>query len=181
MDNIDKKFLLDKGNKQFKKCVFCEDNILEYEHGYVVEKAFKYNQKTEDFDIIFEYALCLECIQRLSSEMSKESTSKIEKYFKANAKPLSLSELIDLKTRTETCMITKEKLNKSKEYQIAAFFQKDLMMISERFPFAISSVAIEEIQNLISKKTRDFSDKFKDLIIPPQERDKIPKDRILIF
>ncbi|NPA44134.1 MAG: hypothetical protein GXO49_01230 [Chlorobi bacterium] len=181
MDDIDKKFLLNKDNNQFKKCVFCEDNILEYEHGYVVEKAYKYNNKSNDFEIIFEYALCLECVQHLSSEMSEESTNNIEKYFEANVKPLSASQLIDLKARTETCMITGESLSKSKEYQIAAVYQKESMIINERFPFAISGIIIEEIQELISEKTRNFTDKFKDLIIPPQERDKIPKDRILIF
>ena len=55
------------------------------------------------------------------------------------------------------------------------------MIVSNDFPFAIGFGAIEEIQELISEKTRGFSDKFKDIVLPPHVKDNFPKDRVLIF
>lgn len=176
-------FLSDKTGKFPEKCVFCDDNILEYEQGYVIEKAFKFNDKTKTFKTIFEYALCAECIQRLSSEMSKESSEKVQNYlssFKSN-----LNQNVDnekgVEERLNTCMVKNNSIKNSKEYQIAGYFLKNEMLVSDVFPYAIGDEAIEEIQNLISEKTRDFSDKFKDLILPPDVREKFPKDRIVIF
>ncbi len=176
-------FLSDKTGKFPEKCVFCDDNILEYEQGYVIEKAFKYNEKTKTFKTIFEYALCAECIQRLSSEMSKESSEKVQNYlssFRANLNQITDNEN-DVEGRLNTCMVKNSPVINSKEYQIAGYFLKNEMLVSDVFPYAIGDEAIEEIQNLISEKTRDFSDKFKDLILPPDVREKFPKDRIVIF
>ena len=180
MIDINKIFYSNKSKSLHKKCVFCEENILEYEHGYVIEKAFKYNGSIKSFELIFEYALCSECIQRLSSEMSKKSKLKVEQYFIENIK-LSKLKFSNANEKIEHCMITGDNVQNSKEYQIAGFFIKNKMVVSENFPYAISSVVIEEIQELISEKTRKFSDTFKDLILPPDVREKFPKDRIVIF
>ena len=47
-------------------------------------------------------------------------------------------------------------VNDMKEYQIAGQFYKSTMIVFDAFPFAIGDLAIEEIQELLSKKTRDF-------------------------
>ena len=41
--------------------------------------------------------------------------------------------------------------------------------------------AINEMQDLISKKTKDFLDGFKDKIIPPEIRDKVPDDFLILM
>ncbi|MCF6365158.1 MAG: hypothetical protein L3J35_03055 [Bacteroidales bacterium] len=176
-------FFSDKTGNLFEKCVFCEGNILKYENGYVIEKAFKYNEKTKSFKMIFEYALCSECIKKLSSEMSKESTEKIQNYlssFRSNLNVVFDNEAV-IEERLKTCMVKNKNVQTSEEYQIAGFFLKDKMLVSDMFPYAVGDEAIEEIQNLISEKTRDFSNKFKDLILPPDVREKFPKDRVVIF
>lgn len=176
-------FYSEKNNKLFNKCILCEDNILEYEHGYAVEKAFKYNSETKRHETIFEYAICTECIQRSSSEMSEKSVSNIQKYlnkFRENQKQYT-DNVADIEERTKICMVTNKDVYKSEEFQIAGFFIKKEMIVSDIFPYAIGEEAIEEIQNLISEKTRNFSDNFKNLILPPDIRKKLPKDRIVIF
>jgi hypothetical protein len=112
--------------------------------------------------------------------MSKESQNKIEKYFEANLNNNGFNK-IDVGKRTNVCMITGDNLLHTKEYQIAALFFDNEMIVSERFPFAIGDIALEEIQQFISKKTRDFTNKFKEIVIPPEVRDNIPKDRIIFF
>jgi hypothetical protein len=70
---------------------------------------------------------------------------------------------------------------KTEEYQIAGQFWQNSMIVFDSFPFALGETAVNEIQELLSDKTRGFSDKFKDLILPPDVRDKIPDDRLVFF
>ena len=75
-------------------------------------------------------------------------------------------------------MIENTNVNEMNEYQIAGQFYKKKMIVFDAFPFAVGETAINEIQEMLSEKTRDFSDKFKDLILPPDVREKIPNKRI---
>ena len=164
-------------------CIMCDDKLLKYEHGYLIEKAFKKNIKTNEFEMIFEYAICTECQQSMSKEMSEKSMKNIQSYFnkhKVNISKLSNSQN-DIDKRLSTCMIKENGVVGMEEYQIAGQFYKESMIVFDAFPFAIGDMAIEEIQDLLSKKTRDFSDKFKDLILPPGVRDKIPDNRPVFF
>ena len=181
--NIPKIFYSEETGDLHKTCILCDDLILQYENGYIIEKAFKRNVKTGKFDLVFEYALCTECQQSLSKEMSEKSMRNIQKYFqlyKSNISGLSSSEF-DISKRLSNCMIKDTKVNEMNEYQIAGQFYKNSMIVFDAFPFAVGEIAINEIQEMISEKTRDFSDKFKDLILPPEVRDKIPEDRIVFF
>ncbi len=181
--DIPKIFYTGKTGEMHKTCIMCDDLILEYEHGYIIEKAFKRNEKTNQFDVIFEYALCTECQQSLSKEMSEKSMRNIQKYFqhyKSNISALSSSEN-DINKRLSNCMIENTNVNEMNEYQIAGQFYKKKMIVFDAFPFAVGETAINEIQEMLSEKTRDFSDKFKDLILPPDVREKIPDKRIVFF
>lgn len=176
-------FFNNKTGKFHESCILCDDHLLSYKHGYVIEKAFKRNSQTKKFELVFEYALCTECQQSLSKEMSVKSMQNIQKFFqhhKGSIHSLSNSDS-DVQTRLNTCMITGEDLSKTEEYQIAGQFWQNSMIVFDSFPFALGETAVNEIQELLSDKTRGFSDKFKDLILPPDVRDKIPDDRLVFF
>jgi len=176
-------FFNENSGKMHDTCLLCDDNLLKYKHGYVIEKAFKKNNLTDEFEVIFEYALCTECQQSLSKEMSKKSMENIQKFFhdhKKNISALTNSE-VDINTRLNKCMITNDDIADTNEYQIAGQFYKQTMIVFDSFPFALGETAVNEIQELLSEKTRGFSDKFKDLILPPDVRDKIPDDRLVFF
>lgn len=180
---IPKIFYSEETEGLHKTCIMCDDLILKYEHGYIIEKAFKRNEKSNKFDVIFEYALCTECQQSLSKEMSHKSMRNIQQYFlkyKSNISGLNSSES-DISKRLSNCMITNIDVNKMDEYQIAGQFYKNSMIVFDAFPFAVGEIAINEIQEMLSEKTRGFSDKFKDLILPSNVRDKIPDDRLVFF
>jgi hypothetical protein len=187
MDNfisdIPEIFRSNKNGELLASCIMCDDDLLNYEHGYVIEKAFNKKPGTDDFELIFEYAICTECQQSLSKEMSEKSMKNIRRFFnvhKTNISGLSNTDS-DISKRLRTCMISDNEVADMKEYQIAGQFYKDHMIVFDAFPFAIGDHAIDEIQELLSKKTKDFSDKFKDLILPPDVRDKIPDDRLVFF
>ena len=180
---IPKIFYSEETGGLHKTCIMCDDLILKYEHGYIIEKAFKRNEKSNKFDVIFEYALCTECQQSLSKEMSHKSMRNIQQYFlkyKSNISGLNSSES-DISKRLSNCMITNIDVNEMDEYQIAGQFYKNSMIVFDAFPFAVGEIAVNEIQEMLSEKTRGFSDKFKDLILPPDVRDKIPDDRLVFF
>lgn len=183
ISDIPKVFHNEKTGQLMTTCIMCDDNILEYEHGYLIEKAFKKNIKNDEFEMIFEYAICTECQQSMSKEMSEKSMKNIQSYFNKNK--IHISKLSnsqsDIQKRLNTCMINESDVNDMKEYQIAGQFYKKSMIVFDAFPFAIGEIAIEDIQELLSEKTRDFSDKFKDLILPPGVRDKIPDNRPVFF
>lgn len=180
---IPKIFYSDKTGELHNTCILCDDMILKYDQGYVIEKAFIRNTESNSFDVVFEYALCTECQQSLSKEMSEKSMKNIQKYFgqyKRNMSGTDSAEF-DINKRLSNCMITDQDVNNMNEYQIAGQFYKDSMIVFEAFPFAVGETAINEIQDMISEKTRGFSDKFKDLILPPDVKDKIPDDRLVFF
>jgi hypothetical protein len=181
--NIPEIFHHSESGKQHDRCVMCEDDLLTYEFGYVIEKAFQKNKTTGYFETIFEYALCKECQKKIAGEMSQESMLNIQRYFIENAlQNDTFSKLFkDVESRLKNCMVKGDSILDGEEYQIAGQFKKDQMILNDTFPFAIGETAILEIQDLLSTKTKGFMNKFKDLILPPEVRDKIPDNRFIFL
>ena len=72
------------GGEPFRVCLECEVNLVASGDPYVIEKAFRVYPGFGTTDTIFEYALCLPCMERLYESYSKESRRAIEQYFYAN-------------------------------------------------------------------------------------------------
>ncbi len=180
--HIPEQFYRSDSGKKHDHCVLCEDQLFNYEQGYVIEKAFQKNPQTGFFETVFEYAVCRECQQKLSGEMSQESVLNIQRYFIENALQTdTFSDIFsDTESRFKYCMVKGMHISTMNEYQIGGLFKKELMVVNETFPYVIGEVAINEIQNLLSEKTKGFINKFKDLVIPPDVRKKIP-DKPFIF
>jgi hypothetical protein len=160
--------------KKHNKCVMCEDDLLGYEFGYVIEKAFQRNKETGYFETLFEYAICKECQQKISGELSQESILNMQRYF--------ISELFpDVESRLRNCMVKGDPISTMKEYQVGGQFKKDQMILSDTFPYAIGETAIHEIQELLSEKTKGFMKKFKELILPPEVWDHVPDNRFIFL
>jgi hypothetical protein len=180
---IPKIFHLEETDKIHDKCILCEDNLLKYEYGYLVEKAFKRNKETGNFETVFEYAICTECQKKIAEEISQESLLNIQRYLMNHISKNyhSASFISDYKNRLKTCMVTAENISEMNEYQIGGQFLKELMIVNESFPFTIGEKSIYEIQELLSEKTKGFMNKFKDLILPPHVKNNIPDNRFIFF
>jgi len=150
------------------KCQMCEKNLYHGNEPYIIEKAFR---KTE---VIFEYAMCMKCADKMRKEMSTESMQAVEKYMMQNARFMErANELRDLEYDTDKwlqkCLVKNEHRDSQEEYQIYGMFWGD-KMIQNQFPYMMSGTALEELQSVISAKTKDEIDRFKNEFfnIPPE-------------
>jgi hypothetical protein len=157
----------------FDRCLMCERDLLIDGTQYLIEKAFK--QK----EVIFEFAMCLDCHDKFSDELSKKTTKRLAQFF---------SQKVDLVTRREellqesaddvnpwldTCLLTGKKMSEVNEYQIYGHCDGPDLLFSY-FPYMICGEGIDQIIELLSKKTidvlGDFTDKY--LGCPPEFQDK---------
>ncbi len=184
--SLPEEFLSSKTSKPIGHCMICGKNLLTDNSPYLIEKAFQKNISSQKFEVIFEYALCSVCQHNAASELSVESMKRIKMYydlyvdFDKRQERLANRENHKLSDFISDCIITKKPILEYNSYRIGGMcFQNRLLL--GNFPFAIGEKAIDEIQELISKKTRDFLDGFKEKVIPPEVRDKVPDDFLILI
>lgn len=138
----------------FTRCIVCECDLLDENCRYFVERCFHGQEP------IFELAMCEPCRENFSKELSKDSLQRINAH---------IEERVDLEQRYEDtlefpsanispwiqqCLLSKTQRFDCKQYQIIAMCQGSQMRL-DIFPIMISNLAAEELQKLMSKKTRD--------------------------
>ena len=168
-NNIPKEFYSDISDKPIENCTICGCSLLENDTQYVIEKAFK------DGLVEIEYAICMDCLENMKGNMSEESMKNIENYLMENMSNMEekLEDYYfngrDSNVFLEKCAIKGTPKEELSEYQIAGLF-KGKMLDPQVFPYLISMEAAEEINNLLSKKTKDELDGFIDDLIglPPE-------------
>jgi hypothetical protein len=184
--DIPELFYSSQEKRPIKCCAICGKILISANEPYIIEKAFKRNALTKKDELIFEYAMCYTCQQNASKELSEESLKNIKMYFDLyvdfNKRQEKLGKPDNFKFADciKNCIITNKPLGHYSEYQIGAYFYRDRLLL-ENLPFAIGQQAIEELQELLSNKTRDFLDGFKDKIFPVDIRDKIPDDFFILI
>ena len=177
---IPKVFYNSETKKPFNECALCGKDLLHTDEFYFVEKAYEKKLTGNKHELIFEYAMCSECQVGMSEELSKESMQNIAMYFRLYTEDHKIPETDEeIKQNYTNCLVRNKNVKEFREYQRAGIFMNDKMLILNHFPFAFGSYAIDEIQELISEKTRNFLNGLKDKIIPPEVRDKVPDDRLI--
>ncbi len=182
---VPKVFFSEKTNRPFNTCSMCGNGLNELELHFV-EKAFGMPANSKEHELIFEYALCSECLESTREEISEESRKNIEMYFKLyvdvaerNKKLLSKNH-IDLNSWIGNCIITGKPVLEEKEYIIGGAFLGNRMILNV-MPYAMSEKAMFEIQELLSKKTKDFLDGFQKKVFPPDVRERVPDGSLIIL
>ncbi len=175
-------------NKEmFSECLVCKKNLLDDNTEYIIEKAVRNYPEKNTQDIIFEYALCFDCINNLKSELSKESTERIQNYFNNNLYNLSnrINNIFDNENDytkyIEHCIITGNKISNLDEYVLQAHCKGENLVLSV-FPLAISEKVFDDISELLSNKTLDFLNGFMDdyFDYPPEFREILKHKPIFI-
>jgi hypothetical protein len=144
--------------KPFATCLVCQCELLEDGTQYTIQKTFNREE------VVFEYAMCIECQAKLNDELSKESLEAINTFF---------SERVDFDERNQqyaeagttweewiascvTCGIPRVE---TMRYSIMAYCDGlDLMYYN--CPLMICEECEMHMQELFSKKTRDKLDGF---------------------
>lgn len=161
-----------ESGEPFKTCMVCQKNLLEDGQIYFIEKAF---QKQE---VLFEYAICMECREEMQQDISEESMRKIQQYFQKHIdlvgrrKDLLNKHQLDHRPWLDRCLITGKRRQEAEQYQILTLCDGKDMLFSY-LPYMISGEAMRTLTKLLSKTTRDRLDDFVDeyLGLPPEVKD----------
>lgn len=170
-------------NEPFKNCLVCNKDLIGSEEPYFIEKAVRNYKEYNTKDVIYEYAMCLQCAESMKNELSKESNEKIQEYFLTNINPQLLMELQhnDYQDRLSKCIITGEALNDQNEYMVCGMFKGDKLIQGE-LPYMLSEKAMDEIAQMMSNKTLGFLDDFMgEHFSGPPEINELFKPRRPVF
>ena len=164
-------------------CLQCHYNLLQGDRYYVVEKVFKKYPQIAKTEVLFEYAICSTCYEQMKDELSAESMQNLSEYMFNNTDFSAMQLRMEANpTNPEAwlthCMIKGTPQEEMSEFQMGACFLGDRLMIDFIPPFIIGDLAIEEMNGILSQKTKDQMDDFMNdnFGIPPELR----KDFILI-
>lgn len=153
----------------FTQCVDCERDLLDGTCVYWIERIFRGPEP------ICEMAICTACRERLAGELSRESMMRITafveerfdyqmRYEEAQKWPSD-----EIERWLDHCVITKLPSQECPDYQIAGLCCGDSMSI-DLLPFMLSNQAVEAIQKLMSRTTRDrLGDMMQDFFGMPSE------------
>ena len=178
-------FYSGKTKQPFSCCSRC-GHIFDYADAYVVEKAYKKNMVSGKHELIFEYAICANCQESIRTEISKESLQNIDMYYKLYVdfekrnEELLLNGTHNIDEWISNCIFTGNSIKDEEEYTIGAFIMNNELIL-KNLPMAIGAKAMMEMQEILSKKTKDFLDGFQKEIFPPDVREKIPDGSLIIL
>ncbi|MBL68709.1 MAG: hypothetical protein CMO74_09735 [Verrucomicrobiales bacterium] len=164
----------------FSKCTVCGTELREDGTPYLIHKAFHREE------VIFEYALCLPCRERMMEELSEESIQRINAYmdqFDMEARNEKMLEErgTDVSAWLSHCFITGRPVDGADERHIYAFCDGPDLVFSG-LPMAIIGDVSEEMNELLSQKTRDRLDGFVDeqFGLPPELRKPIKDSPVFV-
>jgi hypothetical protein len=166
----------------FSNCITCDKYLLDDDTEYVIEKVISHG------NVELEYSMCLDCVEKMRQKMSKESMERVNKYFEENfnfyAKRYDLlaSQSSNIDDYISSCLFKDKSIHEMDEYQLLGHCRGDKMLLSV-FPYIVCKDAIEEVQELLSVKTReeldDFTDKYFGL--PPDLKEILRSKRPVLI
>jgi len=168
------------------ECIMCNRNVLNPACDYLIEKAVRAYPEIKKTEVIIEYAMCMPCAEAMRNELSVESRQRIEAYFKQYVDPNKRQALLTpkravFKNWIDNCLVKGTPIKKSMEYSLYAHgYGKK--MVYDFFPYAISGEVMEEVNNLLSEKTREVLDDFigKHFSGPPEIAEILKKRPVLV-
>jgi len=152
--------------RPFKHCLICGVDLTTDNQDYFVEKAIRNYSEHHVQDVVYEYAMCLDCAQKMHAKMSVESQRNIHKYFSSqeqfmNAIQNHTSSSLDVNLKE--CLITHQTTEQMSEYVLYGHFRGNHMVLTT-MPYVLNCCIMEEVSELLSAKTigeiDDFSGKY---------------------
>jgi len=188
---IPKLFYDSLNDAPFTNCLMCNRHLLMNPTTYMIEKAYRKNPVNGKKEIIFEYAICWNCISKFTESYSKKSMANITEYFNDNIVRRERSELMKIPEAwnkpdffLSKCSIKGTPVKELDEYQVLGYFYGRFMTLDSP-PFLFSGAVSDEILSILSEQTLDELDDFtgKYLTGPPEFSDflRAPKRKPVIL
>ena len=152
-------------NKPFTNCIECECELLYSNTTYLIEKVYKRYPNSTKETVLFEFAICYECAEKLHSKMSVMSKQRMLEYFSKLAGIANRNKemfeahgyLID--GWISKCVFKEIDIQQLEQYHLVALCQGE-QIIYDVMPYMISDIVEEEIQELLSEETKEEMDDF---------------------
>ena len=164
-------------------CIQCDYDLMKGDRFYMIEKVFKRYAALDKTEVLFEYAICSHCYEKMKESLSVESMFNLSNYMMENTDFAAMQKRIeehpdDPEKWLSHCMIKGTPKEDMTEFQMGACFKGDRLATNFMPPFMIGELAMEEMNGLLSKETKDEMDGFMDdhFGVPPELR----KDLVLI-
>lgn len=147
-------------NEPFKECLVCGTDLTLGTRDYFVEKAIKNHVEFKVKDVVFEYAMCSECAEKMQKSMSEESQQNMQNYFLQHenfmqkVQEFQIGEGGPIDEVLSKCSITGEAIDDMGEYMMFGHFRGG-KMVATTMPYVIGGKAMDEISELMSNKTLD--------------------------
>ena len=184
---IPKVFYSDVEDKPFETCVMCGKDLVNSGQEYMVEKVFKTYPGHDFVSTVFEFAICMDCHKKMQSSMSEESLQNINTYFNnfiqkkgSNTVTIDLT-TFDINQWLSKCFFTDKPVSEMEEYQVVGVFKGDKLLLNQ-IPMVMGGEIMEQMSELLSKKTRDEMNGFREKYLgPPPEISEIFSGKKLIM
>ena len=181
--NIQRELLKDN-KKPYTHCSDCQESLLNKLHH--VEQFYGRLSLDEDLKLIFGYAICGDCRDRLAKKISiktlqnidelKNSYTKLNDYTRIQLEYALNKEVLP---PIKNCTFTGTPIHQMKEYQVSAvIFHKN--QASEAIVYG--EVFIKDFEQCLSEDTKDELDDFFNRIVdlPPSLKDLFD-ERVLVI
>lgn len=168
----------------FSRCIECERDLLKDGCEYVIEKAVRNYPGYQASDVIFDYAICMDCAMKMHNELSRESLETIQNFFVQHLNVEQRSRNIaqadgNIEELISRCMISEKAQSESAEYQIFAHCIGDKINMKNP-PYMLSGEVLLQLSDLISEKTRDNLNGFFDKHFSPDPTLMEPTPRLIL-
>ena len=173
----------------FDRCAVCDRYLLDDGTTYVIEKAFRSYQGFDARETVFEYALCTDCRDDLTAELSAESLQRIQDYFRSRVDVVARRQrLVDddptsvhLEPWISHCMVSGQSIGEMTEFQVYCECDGPHMLYGYS-PFLLGGQTMDEIADLLSNKTLDELNGFADDILGlPPELEELFARRVVLL
>jgi hypothetical protein len=157
----------------YRECVQCGRLVGADGAPYYVERALRRGEP------VFEYAMCESCVFGMQNDLSRESIERVTAYWMQHFDPEErqhrLGNGLDPGPLVEACILKRLPRADLDELQVWAWVENGRLMVDDHAPGILSGDAVEEIANLLSKRTRDrFDDFVRDCLGLPPELCNVP-------
>ncbi len=166
----------------FQDCISCGLALAhDPELPYLVAKSFHRNE------CVFEYAICDDCRSNMAQEFSSESKQALARFFEERVKVRERSHFLALGNEPapwiEKCAACELPRKELETYSLGGVIL-GAHMIFDPYPLCLCGKCEEEIQELLSLKTRGMWDDFVEAHFdgPPSNVEDLPvKGRPALF
>ncbi len=177
---IPKIFRCDATGGNFEHCIACDKPVSQLE-GYVIEKAFKSYGGLKQYNTIFEYAMCLSCVEMMRNQLSIQSRASINQFFGEHIDfdhhyGLCESGATEVEAWLDRCAVDQTPVDELVEFQIFGSCQGSELVL-ENYPLLLGGPAMDRLVQLLSNRTLDDLQRFTDNLIdgPPEFADLLTK------